>query len=230
MSFSEDQEIVLEIIKNWLEENDASYLAKEDIVVHWGNPTGDITKEDWVKYKTSELVGIIKATKVPVGIMKYCTNDVLRAACQEEGRTFICGVEVRGNVKPEYFNYFKKSALINETAEHKIATGLLIELQAINENILWADLSYIFEQALKYCKIKIPSAIHRNNFLRYAIEKTDFVERRATKNFNGRYTTTVNGKLVQYTCIKLENRSGIKVWTKPEMRSIILKAVNGIKK
>lgn len=230
MSFSEDQEIVLEIIKDWLEENDASYLAKEDLIVHWGNPNGDIQKQDWIKYKSTELLNIIRSTKIPVGIMKHCTVDMLRAACQEEGRTFICGVDVGGEVRPEYFNYRRFKGAVTETVEHHIAIYLLAELQAVNENVLWSDLSFIFEQALKYCKVSIPSAPNRNKFLRYGIEKTDFTERRATKHFNGRYTTRIEGKLIQYTCIKLDHRSGVKEWTKDEMRRIILRAVNGIKK
>jgi len=229
--FSEDQEIALEIVKSWLDEKDAAYLAKEDIVVVWGHPDGDIQKTGWIKYKASELVNIIRSTKVPVGIMKYCTTDILRAACQEEGRTYICGVDVGSEVKPEYFNYRKYKGSICETPEHHIAIYLLAELQAQSENIIWSDLAYLFEQALKHCKISKPNVRNRNSFLRYAIAKTDFVERRATKDYNGRYVQREDGKIKQYTCIKLPYRSGLKKdWSKPKMRSIILRAVAGLTK
>jgi len=229
--FSEDQEIVLEIIKAWFAENDAAYLAKEDIVVVWGHPNGDIQNTGWIKYKTAELVNIIRSTKVPVGIMRYCTLDMLRAACQEEGRTYICGVDVGGEVKPEYFNYRRYKGSICETAEHHIAIYLVAELQAQSENVIWSDLAYMFEQALKYCKVSKPNVRNRNSFLRYAIAKTDYVERRATKSYNGRYVQRENGKLKQYTCIKLPYRSGLKKdWTKQQQRSIILRAVAGLKK
>lgn len=231
MEFSEDQLIVLEIIKGWLDENDAAYLAKEDIVVHWGNPTGDIQRQDWVKYKCSEIVNIIRATQVPVGVMKHCTTDMFKAACQEEERTYICGVEIAGDVKPEYFNYTRYRSPKAETVEHKIAVHLIAELHALSENIIWKDLVFLFEQALKYCGVEIPNQLNRNKFLRYGIAKTDFVERRANKDYNGRYVQKENGKIVQYTCIKLPYRSGLKrVWSKTEMRKIILKAVNGIKR
>lgn len=231
MEFSNDQEIVLDIIKQWLEENDVSYLAKEDIAVYWGNPTGDIQRQDWVKYKCPEIVNIIRATKVPVGVMKHCTTDMFKAACQEEGRTYICGVEINGDVKPEYFNYLRYRNPLSETIEHKIAVHLLAELQGLSENIIWKDLAFLFEQALKYCKVEIPNVISRNKFLRYGIAKTDFIERRASKNYNGRYVQKESGKIVQYTCIKLPYRSGLKKdWDKPTMRNIILKAVKGIKK
>jgi len=231
MDFSEDQEIVLEIIKAWLEENDANYLAKEDIVVYWGNPTGDIQRQDWAKYKCSEIVNIIRATKVPVGVMKHCTNDMFKAACQEEERTYTCGVEVNGDVKPEFFNYFRYRNPLAETVEHKIAVHLAAELQGLSQNIIWKDLVYLFEQALKYCNVEIPNVRNRNNFLRYGLAKTEFVERRASKDYNGRYVQKENGKIVQYTCIKLPYRSGLKRdWSKDDMRNIILKAVKGIKK
>jgi len=231
MEFSEDQLIVLEIIKGWLDENDAAYLAKEDIVVHWGNPTGDIQQQGWVKYRCSEIANIIRATLVPVGVMRHCTTDMLKAACQEEERTYICGVEVTGDVKSQYFNYTKYRNPKAETVEHEIAVHLVAELHALSENIIWKDLVYIFEQALKYCKVDVPNAQNRNNFLRYGIAKTDFVERRANKSYNGRYVQKENGKIVQYTCLKLPYRSGLKRdWTKSQMRNIILRAVKGLRK
>jgi len=230
MEFSPDQEIVLDIIKSWLDENDAAYLAKEDLVVYWGNPTGDIKKKDWIKWRVAEIVNIIKSTKVPVGVMKHCTPDMFKAACQEEGRTYICGVEVHGEVKPEYFNYNRFKAPTNETVEHRIAVFLLSELQTVDQNILWSQVVYLFEQALKYCKVPLSNAIQRNKFLRYGVSKTDFKERRATGGKNNRYTVRKKGGgHIQYTCIKLDHRSGIYELSKDEMRKVIIGAVESIK-
>ena len=231
MSFSEDQELVLTILKEWLGEKDASFLAKENMVVYWGNPTGDIQVQDWIKLKASEAANIVKATRVPVGIMKYCTEDMLKAACQEEGRTYIAGVDCRGEVKKEFFNFRRFSGPRSETPHHVIAVHLIAELHALGKNILWRDVTYLYEQALKYLKLDIPAARNRNVFLRYAIAKTDFRERKNTKDFNGRYVQRRNGKCVQFTCIKLDYVSGVKEdWTRPEMRELILKAIDGIKK
>ena len=33
--FTEDQEVVLDIIKEWLKEQDAAFLAKEEQIVFW---------------------------------------------------------------------------------------------------------------------------------------------------------------------------------------------------
>lgn len=230
MSFSQDEEIVLEILKDWLEENDAAFLAKDDIVVYWGNPTGDIQKQDWVKLKVVEAVNIVKATKVPVGLMKYCSADMLKAACQEEGRTYICGVEVHGHVNPEYFNYNKYTAPKAESLEHRVAVFILAELQGIDQNILWSQVAYIFEQTLKYIKRPVPNALQRNKFIRYGVSKTNFVERRAAGGKNNRYTVRKKGGgHIQYTCIKLDHRSGIYDLSKQEMRELIKRAVAKLK-
>ena len=69
--FTDDQEIVLEIIKLWLREQDAAFLAREELVVFWGPLDGNLRKQGWNKLKLSEAVSIVRTTKVPVGVADY---------------------------------------------------------------------------------------------------------------------------------------------------------------
>jgi hypothetical protein len=228
MEFNQDQEIVLDIIKSWLDDHDAAFLAKEELIVYWDAVDGDIRKKDWVKLKLKEAANIVRSTKVPVGIMKHCTEDMFRAAAQEEGRTYIAGCAILGEAAKGYFNYNQKSRIgaISELPEHKLAISLISELEALQENILWTDLAYLYEQALKYCKLQVPNSIQRNKFIRYGLNGSEFVEKRNSKTYNGRYTFRENGKLRQVICIKLPHRQKVKEdWTKPLMREVVLRAV-----
>jgi hypothetical protein len=100
----------------------------------------------------------------------------------------------------------------------------------MNINVLWKDLSYIYEQALKKAGLNKPHKLQRNKYLRWGMNNTEFIEKRATKNHNGRYVQRVHGKIVQYTCIKLPTKSGVKLeWTKVEMREVITRALSALK-
>ena len=230
--FNEDQEIVLSIIKEWLRDGDKSFLAREDLVVFWGPIDGNLKKQGWNKLKLKEAVSIIRATKVPVGLMKHCSEDLLRAAAQEEERTYICGVTViSGMVSPGYFNFHSQKRSCCEVIEHRIAIHLISELEALDQNIMWKDLAYLFEQALKYMGLQVPNSHQRNGFLRYGLQESNFKEKRNNKSYNGRYTFRENGKLRQVICIKLDHKSGVKEnWTREEMRDVILRAVKPLQR
>lgn len=225
--FSDDQEIVLELLKDWLREKDAAFLAREELVVFWGPIDGNLRKQGWNKLKLKEAVSVVRSTKVPVGIMKHCTEDLMRAAAQEEARTYIAGVTVVGGaVSPEYFNYHSNKRSVCETIEHRIAVHLISELEALDQNIMWHHVAYLYEQALRYMGLTIPNSMQRNGFIRYGLNESPFIEKRNTKRYNGRYVIRENGKIRQLICIKLPHKSGIKdEWTKDEMRGVVLRAV-----
>lgn len=229
--FNEDQEIVLSIIKDWLREGDKALLAREELVVFWGPIDGNLRKQGWNKLKLKEVISIIRATKVPVGLMKHCTEDLLRAAAQEEDRTYICGVTVvSGMVSPGYFNFHSQRRSCCETIEHRIAIHLISELEALDQNVMWKDLSFLYEQALKYMGLEVPNSHQRNGLLRYGLQESNFEEKRNSKTYNNRYTYRENGKLKQAICIKLAHKSGLKTWTKDEMREVILRAVKPLQR
>lgn len=219
-----DQEFVLEVIKKWITTNEAAYLAKEDQLIFWGHVT--IHTAGWERLTCKQASNIIKSTEIPVGLMKYCTADMVVAAAQEVDRVFTCAVDIHGEVKKEFFNLRKKSAPKAETLEHRIAKILFIELLAMSENILWTDVTALYDAVLKKMGLKGTHAIGTNKILRYGLTGTPFIERRATKNFNGRLTLRENGKVVQFTAISLEGQSGIKKeWTGDERLNIINRVV-----
>lgn len=225
--FTDDQEIVLEIIKQWLRNQDAAFLAREELVVFWGPIDGNLRKQGWNKLKLNEAVSVVRTTKVPVGVMKHCTADLMRAAAQEEGRAYIAGVTVVGGaVSPEYFNFHSNKRSVCETIEHRVAIHLICELEALDQNVMWHQVAYLYEQCLKYMKLEVPNCMQRNNFIRYGLQESAFIEKRNSKRYNGRYVIREGGKLRQLICIKLPHKSGIKEdWTKDEMRGIVLRSV-----
>ncbi|AHJ10547.1 hypothetical protein Spp001_39 [Shewanella phage Spp001] len=230
--FTEDQELVLDIMKEWLREQDAAFLALEEQVVFWAPIDGNVRKYGWIKLKLKEAVSIVRATKVPVGLMKHCTDDMMRAAAQEEDRTYVRGVTIVGGVvSPEYFNFHTNKRSVCERDEHIFAVLLVSELEQLQCNIMWKDLSYLYEQGLKYLGLPIPNVQQRNGFLRYGLNESPFIEKRNNKRYNGRYVIRENGKLRQLICIKLPDVSGIKEdWTRDEMRRVILAAVKRMPK
>lgn len=232
MELTEEQETTLGIIKEWLIDQNAVFLAMEDRIVFWAS-VGNIRKQGWQKLNMKEAVNIIRATKVPIGLMHLCKADLVRAAAQEEDRTYIAGCDVVGEVEEGYFNYNKNNRIgrVCELPEHRIAVRLLVEMEQLQENIVWSDLAYIYEQAVKYCELPAPTRVQRNIYLRYGMNNTEYIERRSTPSFNGRYLIKEATGLKAYTCIKLPHRSGVKKnWSKDDMRSIILRAVKTIKK
>ena len=229
--FTEDQEVVLDIIKEWLREQDAAFLAKEEQVVFWGPLDGNIRKQGWNKLKLREAASIIRSTKVPVGIMKHCTEDMIRAAAQEESRTYVSGCNVHGMVSKQYFNFYTTNQAVFETMEHRCSVALITELEQLGENILWRDLSHMYTQALKYLGRPVPHAIAVNNLLRFGLKDSRFIEKRNTKTYNGRYVYREDGKLKQAICIKLPEKSGLKQdWTNDMKRDLIIRAVKHLRK
>lgn len=113
MAFEQDKELALETVKMWFREQDAAYLAKEDIVVHW-NPFNTETKRgEWTKIRVRELCRIIKATRAGFAAMRFVKPEVILLAAQEEGRAYRQGVKSRSTVPPEYFNFERAGHLNN---------------------------------------------------------------------------------------------------------------------
>lgn len=100
----QDRVIALETIKMWLEEHDASYLAKENIVIHWQHFSPESKKGEWVRLKPLEACRIIKATRAGFDAMKLIKPELIMLAAQECERAFKQSVHSRSNVPSEYFN------------------------------------------------------------------------------------------------------------------------------
>lgn len=109
----QDHDIALETCKLWLNQQDASYLAREDQVVYWEQFNPESKRGEWIKLKPKEVCRIIKVTRSGLQAMKYIKPDLLLLAAQETERAFKQGVNSRSNTPPEYFN-FNKAANFND--------------------------------------------------------------------------------------------------------------------
>jgi len=101
----QDRFIALETIKMWLNENDAAYLAKENLVVYWQHFSPDSKKGEYVKLKPLEACRVIKATRAGFDAMKLIKPDLLMLAAQESERAYKQGIYSRSNAPSEYFNF-----------------------------------------------------------------------------------------------------------------------------
>lgn len=101
----QDREIALEIIKQWIKEHDAVYLAKENRIVYWQHFSPESKKGEYVKLHPLETCRIIKATRAGFSAMRFVKTDLLLLAAQELERTYKQGIFSRSNAPEEYFNF-----------------------------------------------------------------------------------------------------------------------------
>ncbi|AEJ81410.1 hypothetical protein HWD31_gp39 [Pantoea phage vB_PagM_SSEM1] len=104
-SNEQDRIIALETIKMWLQEHDAVYLAKENVITYWEHFSPDSKKGEWVKLKPYECCRIIKATRAGFDAMKLIKPELIMMAAQETERAFKQGIFSRSNAPSEYFNF-----------------------------------------------------------------------------------------------------------------------------
>ena len=104
MAFEEDKEIALETCKQWLEDNDAAYLAKEDVVVFWTHFNPESKRGEWTRYKMKEACRVIKATRAGFAAMRFIKPELVMLAAQETERAYKQAVKSRSTVPPEFFN------------------------------------------------------------------------------------------------------------------------------
>lgn len=102
--YAEDKAIALETVKQWFNENDAAYLAKEDVVIHWIDTNPDTKRGQWVKYTMPQAIRIIRATRAGFSAMRFIKRELVELAAQELGRAYKQAVKSRSTVPPEFFN------------------------------------------------------------------------------------------------------------------------------
>lgn len=206
----DDLEIVLSLCKEYINEYDMHYVAKEDKVYHWGSDDV-LTRKKWVEHTLREVVNIIKSTRIPFGLMKHLSPETLLGAFQEEGRTYIQACDTFGLAPKGYFNFNTMSGEAGIVSlEAVISQNILIELEAVDQNIKWVEVTKLFKDVQTHFNLKDCGLQDRNRFLRAALENSIFEERSMRKKVNGRYFYFCKdaGKYMQLTCIKLPHRSG----------------------
>ena len=206
----DDLEIVLSLCKEYINEYDMHYVAKEDKVYHWGSDD-ILTRKKWIEHSLREVVNIIKSTRIPFGLMKHLTNETLLGAFQEEGRTYIQTCNTFGIAPKGYFNFNTMSGEAGIVSlEAVISQNILIELEKVDKNIKWVEVTKLFEDVMKHFNLKDCGLHDRNKFLRAALVQSPFEERSMRRGVNKRYYYFCKdqNKYMQLTCIKLPHRSG----------------------
>ena len=106
--YEDDKAIALATCKQWLEDNDAAYLAKEDRVVFWTHFNPESKRGEWTYYTMKEVCRVIKATRAGFAAMRFIKPEVVMLAAQETERAYKQSVKSRSTVPDEYFNLERK--------------------------------------------------------------------------------------------------------------------------
>jgi hypothetical protein len=213
----EDIATSAEIIKAWLVEEQGSYLALENQVVHWNNDTDKVFQSTWVNLNLKDCVRIVRATRFPLGLMKYCTEDAFVSSAQELDRVYERAVSVNGACPAHYFNY--KVSTVNDPLL-VIVVKLLEYTERNRWNILWRDLAKMLELAWTELDIVHPNRNNRNNLIREACRHTKYGAKQYAKGYNYR------GK--KYACVKLDYIIGFdKDFDEEAMHMLAMIAIKG---
>lgn len=193
----QDQNIALETCKLWLNQQDAAYLAKENIVVYWECFNPESKRGEWTKLKMPEVCRIIKATRAGLQAMKYINPNLMLIAAQETERVYKAGVSSRSNVPAEYFNY-NKAFHFNDMemltlCMLQVLVGKGMNVEAV---VLGRLMSYIFKRK----GFVVPNRTVRWRYLRAVAEEAGVVIRDRTD----RLTVTGVGRFV---CVQIEGMS-----------------------
>lgn len=190
------QIVVLEIVKQWLEDGDYSVLAAEKFVVNWSSVDGNAANLGWKKQSLSDVVNILRGTTVSLELMKYMNTDVLMAAAQESERMYERGVTVHGKCLPQFFNYASKRNLSATETIIKYALQMALDTKT---NVLSASLNDVINQAHMLAQMAPPTAVPRNKIIISFKEELYFNYRFA----RNRLHLHPDGILTKYTCIQL---------------------------
>ena len=174
-----DQEVVVELLKKWMEQHDSALLAKENQIVFWEN-------EVWVVWTMKEAVNIFKATLIPFGLMKLCDDNAVRIAALELNRSYIAGVNSKTVIQPQYFNFHRNAVKLgNDFGNYKeeVVRKVIELFESMMVNVKLTDIGYILDYAMEYLEQPKLSSQERNEFIRKLIVNTQFKER----NYKSRY-------------------------------------------
>lgn len=174
-----DQEVVVELLKSWMEKQNSALLAKENQIVFWEN-------EAWVIWTMKEAVNIFKATLIPFGLMKLCDDNAVRIAALELNRSYIAGVNSKTVIQPQYFNFHRNAVKLGTDFSNykEEVVGKLIELfESMMVNVKLTDIGCILDYAMGYLEQPKLSSQERNELIRKLIIDTQFKER----NYKSRY-------------------------------------------
>ena len=183
-----EEEIVIEKLKDWFLLYNAAYLAKESAVVHWGKSQSATDDDVWIIWTIREAINIFKATILPFGLMKYCTQETIMVAALEVDRSFISGVNSDVQCLPQYFN-FNREALRVEVKDLdyslELMTRIIRNIEKATINVLIKDVGRIFSECFIQLGLAPMSSVKRNNLMRSVLSQKSCLL--VEKNYANRY-------------------------------------------
>ena len=190
MSYHDDDKgIALSTCKQWLNDNDAVYLAKEDVIIMWVHFNPESKRGEWQRYKMKEACRIIKATRAGFSAMKYIKPEMLMLAAQEEERAYKQAVKSRSTVPPEFFN-LERAGHFNNL--EMLTLCLLQELVGRGQNIEAVCLGELMKELFLAKGFAVPNRTLRWKLLRAVAQEAGVVVRDRTN----RLTVTGVGRFV----------------------------------
>jgi len=174
-----DQEVVVELIKDWMEKHDSALLAKENQIVFWEN-------EAWVIWTMKEAVNIFKATLIPFGLMRVCDDNAVRVAALELSRSYIAGVNSKTVIQPQYFNFHRSAVALgtdHSNYKEELVRRVIDMFGECGVNVKLTDVGRLLDYAMNYIEQPALSSQERNELIRKLIVGTQFKER----NYKSRY-------------------------------------------
>lgn len=198
MSMTDEQTIVLEMVKDWLETNDVNVLAAEQVVVQWSSVDGSTANLGWLKTPLKEIVSILKGTTIPMQLMKHMNIDMLMGAAQESERIYERGVTVYGECLPQFLNYAERRKL----SAHELLIKEVIKLSLETKtNVDGVCVYNAIDKAMAKSNIDLPTSVARNRIIDSFKNELHFKHRYGANRLQ--LTKRVNEKQKKFTCIQI---------------------------
>lgn len=141
---------LIDVCIEYVEAKDCHYLAKEGQIVYFASITGRKSDYTWHKLSPTEVMRIIKATKLGADTAPQLKQEHLVAAFQELDRVYEFAVKTRHKVDSGIFNYSEHS---NESMGDSIMSFICDELQQRNFTALYmSQVVTLFDMA--QCKME----------------------------------------------------------------------------
>lgn len=189
MAFEQDKEIALETCKQWLEDNDAAYLAKEDVIIFWTHFNPESKRGEWTRYKMKEACRVIKATRAGFAAMRFIKPELLMLAAQETERAYKQAVKSRSTVPDEFFN-LERAGHFNNI--EMLTMCMLQELVGRGWNVEAVCLGELMKAVFQAKGFSVPNRTLRWKLLRAVEQEAGVVIRDRTN----RMTVTGVGRFV----------------------------------
>lgn len=189
MAFEDDKNIALETCKQWLEDNDAAYLAKEDVIIFWTHFNPESKRGEWTRYKMKEACRVIKATRAGFAAMRFIKPELVMLAAQETERAYKQAVKSRSTVPSEFFNLERAGHFNNF---EMLTMCMLQELVGRGWNVEAICLGNLMKKVFERKGYAVPNRMFRWKLLRAVADEAGVIIRDRTN----RITITGVGRFV----------------------------------